>query len=59
MIFIFYRFKIDIKVDPSSIEIKEKEEVRVSEDFLITLTLIHKHTGSHQMCINLSSEITR
>uniref|UniRef100_A0A8W8IEW7 EGF-like domain-containing protein n=1 Tax=Magallana gigas TaxID=29159 RepID=A0A8W8IEW7_MAGGI len=50
-------FKIDIKVDPSSIEIKEKEEVRVSEDFLITLTLIHKHTGSHQMCINLSSEI--
>ncbi|XP_065944085.1 uncharacterized protein [Magallana gigas] len=51
------RFKIDIIVDPSSIEIKEKEEVRVSEDFFITLTLIHKHTGSHQLCINLSSEI--
>lgn len=59
MIFIFYRFKIDIIVDPSSIEIKEKEEVRVSEDFFITLTLIHKHTGSHQLCINLSSEIPR
>lgn len=59
MIFIFHRFKIDIIVDPSSIEIKEKEEVRVSEDFFITLTLIHKHTGSHQLCINLSSEIPR
>lgn len=45
MIFIFYRFKIDIKVDFFSIEIKEKEEVRVLEDFFIILILIYKYIG--------------
>lgn len=53
---VFYRFNIDIKIDPSSIEIKEKEEVRVSKDFLVTLTIVHKHTGSHRLCLNLTSE---
>lgn len=48
-------FNIDIKIDPSSIEIKEKEEVRVSKDFLVTLTIVHKHTGSDQLCLNLTS----
>lgn len=48
-------FNIDIKIDPSSIEIKEKEEVRVSKDILVTLTIVHKHTGSDQLCLNLTS----
>lgn len=52
---VFYRFNIDIKIDPSNIEIKEKEEVRVSKDFLVTLTIVHKHTGSDQLCLNLTS----
>lgn len=41
----FYRFNIDIKIDFLSIEIKEKEEVRVLKDFFVMLIIVYKYIG--------------
>lgn len=42
---VFYRFNIDIKIDFLSIEIKEKEEVRVLKDFFVMLIIVYKYIG--------------
>lgn len=42
---VFYRFNIDIKIDLLSIEIKEKEEVRVLKDFFVMLIIVYKYIG--------------
>lgn len=42
---VFYRFNIDIKIDFLSIEIKEKEEVRVLKDFFVMLIVVYKYIG--------------
>lgn len=49
-------FEFGINADPSNIEIIEPEEHRVSEDFLITLAVVHRKVGSHQLCVNLTSK---
>lgn len=42
---VFYRFNIDIKIDFLSIEIKEKEEVRVLKDIFVMLIIVYKYIG--------------
>lgn len=54
-----FRFEFGINADPSNIEIIEPEEHRVSEDFLITLAVVHREVGSHQLCVNLTSKTSR
>ncbi|XP_061168859.1 uncharacterized protein LOC133178117 [Saccostrea echinata] len=49
-------FYVTTSTDPSSIEVKEINETRLSGDYLVTVIVIPKKNGSHQLCVNVSPD---
>ncbi|XP_062571763.1 uncharacterized protein LOC134233779 [Saccostrea cucullata] len=49
-------FYITTSTDSTSVAVKEIKEARVSKDFLATITVVNKKTGSHQLCVGISPD---